>query len=100
MRNNQLRTDFLIHWTGKDIERDRSLLTEKHRAAYVDRLFNILAEGFWMNIPDEQINGSDGSWIKYSAPMTCYTEIRLSQTQEHAKQYGRAIAPCWVIWYE
>jgi hypothetical protein len=83
-----LRTDFLIHWTGKDIERNRSNLREAHRDAYVDRLINILHEGFWMTIPDEKIIGNNNSWIEYKAPMTCFTEVRLSETQEHAKRYG------------
>ena len=33
-----MRTDLLVHWTGHDIETDRSLLSPVLRAAYVARL--------------------------------------------------------------
>jgi len=61
----------------------------------VDRLFDIVENGFWMNAPKEQLTGgnaraSSGSIsYKYFANMTCFTEIRLSQCHTHAKQYGQ-----------
>lgn len=83
-----MRSDFLIHWTGKDIALDRSTLQDTDRADYIARLASILANGFWMTIFDERIQGNNGSWIKYETPMTCFTEVRLSQTRSHATQYG------------
>lgn len=83
-----MRSDFLIHWTGKDIALDRSTLRDTDRADYIGRLASILANGFWMTIFDERIQGSKGAWIKYETPMTCFTEVRLSQTVFHAKRYG------------
>lgn len=84
-----MRSDFLIHWTGKDIAPGLSTLGETHRADYIARLASILANGFWMTILDEEIKGNNRAWIKYETPMTCFTEVRLSQTLSHAEQYGR-----------
>lgn len=83
-----MRSDFLVHWTGKKFASDPSTLRDTHRAEYVGRLASILADGFWMTIPKERIEGRNGAWIEYEAPMTCFTEIRLSQTLSHAKRYG------------
>lgn len=83
-----MRSDFLVHWTGKDIAPDPSTLGDAHRADYVGRLASILADGFWMTKPNERIEGRNGAWIEYQAPMTCFTEVRLSQALSHAKRYG------------
>lgn len=83
-----MRPDFLVHWTGKDITLDLSALTDAHRTAYVDRLADIISDGLWMTEPKERIEGNKGAWIEYTAPMTCFTEIRLSQAQSHAARYG------------
>lgn len=83
-----MRTDFLVHWTGKDICLDSQALSDEHRARYVDRLADILGKGFWMTKPDEKIYGNKNVYIEYSAPMTCFTEIRLSQAKLHAQRYG------------
>ncbi len=83
-----MRSDFLIHWTGKDIALDPSTLRDTERADYIDRLASILANGFWMTIFDERIQGNNGAWIEYETPITCFTEVRLSQTLSHARQYG------------
>ncbi len=83
-----MRPDFLVHWTGKDISLDSSSLDDALRQAYVDRLAGIVVDGFWMTTPIEYIEGYNGSGINYKIPMTCFTEIRLSQTQLHARRYG------------
>lgn len=83
-----MRPDFLVHWTGKDISLKTAELTDAHRTEYVDRLHDILSRGFWMTKPVEKIKGTKESWIEYKAPMTCFTEIRLSQARFHAEQYG------------
>ena len=84
-----MRSKFLIHWTRKDTAQDRSTLRDTDRADYISQLASILANGFWMTKPHERIQGSNGAWIEYEAPMTCFTEVRLSQTLSHAEQYGR-----------
>ena len=83
-----MRTDFLVHWIGKDIVLDPLALTDADRSAYVDRLAGIVADGLWMTTPRERIEGNNGAWIEYTIPMTCFTEIRLSEAQSHSRQYG------------
>lgn len=109
-----LRSDFLINWTGaKDIEKeykegkckvlnDKSLsdkqreekyevLNDERRRKYVCRLRSTLIEGLWMTCPDERINGFNAyiETAEYSGyPITCFTEIKLSDTYEHTKRYG------------
>lgn len=83
-----MRTDLLVHWTGRDIATNRFLLDDAQRAAYVTRLADILSRGFWMTTPPEKIHGASESWIKYEAPMTCFTEVRLSDTELHTQRYG------------
>jgi hypothetical protein len=82
-----MRSDFLVHWTGKDIGTDPQDTAK--RAAYLDRLVSILTDGFWMTVPTERMEGFGPSFIEYHAHMTCFTEIRLSQASTHSKRYGR-----------
>ena len=85
-----MRSDFLVHWTGKDICKYPNELDTGKRNNYVDRLVDILTYGFWMTVPTpvERVEGFADSWIEYKTPMTCFTEIRLSQAQEHSSRYG------------
>jgi hypothetical protein len=82
------RSKYLVHWTGKDIQSDIFSLTDDQRQDYLVRLFSILEDGFWMTKPQEMIYGRGGSVITYKAHMTCFTEIRLSAAEDHAKRYG------------
>jgi hypothetical protein len=41
-----------------------------------------------MMTPEEKLSGRNGSWVAYDAPMTCFTEVRLSRAREHADRYG------------
>jgi hypothetical protein len=83
-----LRTDFLVHWTGKNIHTDPQTLSAQQRTAYVDRLLGLLQNGFWMTEPPERVLGRGASWFDYRAPMVCFTEIRLSRAMAHAAAYG------------
>lgn len=83
-----MRPNFLIHWTGKRIAVAVDELTPVKRRAYVDRLADILTHGLWMTQPVERIEGKTGAWIEYTTPLTCFSEIRLSQAQLHSHQYG------------
>lgn len=83
-----MRSDILVHWTGKNIQLDKSKLQDKERAKYVSQLRSILENGFWMTKPKERIVGNKGAWIEYETAMTCFTEIRLSQALSHARRYG------------
>ena len=90
-----IRPNYLVHWTGKDIASDPELLTDGDRRKYLDRLTDILHNGFWMTRPPEKLMGRHPRSPKggsvsftYEANMTCFTEIRLSQSVGHAKLYG------------
>lgn len=83
-----IRSNFLVHWTGKDIQTDINALSNEQRKEYIHRLIDILKNGLWMTIPSEVIIGKGGSNIIYFGPMTCFTEVRLSQASNHAEKYG------------
>lgn len=86
------RSHSVSHWTGKDIYIRSSDLTDFHRAEYHRRLMDTLENGLWMTRPNEELRGwSPGprpSTIKYQAPMTCFTELRLSGSHSHNAIYG------------
>lgn len=92
-----IHSDFLIHWTGKDIEEthnsnswDDGIYSKTDCPAlindYIRRLKDILKYGFWMThdtVQYEQIAEAP------PVPQTCFTELKLSQARKHARQYGR-----------
>ncbi len=88
------RSNYLIHWTGKDIATDLRNLSDDIRRKYVERLVGILHHGFWMMRPPERLKGANtransGSIsFQYNTPMTCFSEVRLSQSSHHAAAYG------------
>jgi Putative abortive phage resistance protein AbiGi, antitoxin len=97
-----MRSDFLVHWTGKDIrgaENSGQLTNPKTIDAnsaekYVTRLESILKNGLKMSRPQEKIIGGERSaripitQIVHSPPIVCFTENRLSQTFQHSSRYG------------
>jgi len=84
-----IRSNFLVHWTGKDISLSPAHLTKELRSLYVQRLQSILTDGFWMNVPGtETLKGGGKGIIQFRAHMTCFTEIKLSQVNSHAASYG------------
>jgi len=86
------RSRLLTYWTGRNIERNPNELNDEKRSEYLERLWSILEEGFWMNHIDEEVIGYSEvvshSSIKMTVPMICLTELRLSQSQEHNTRYG------------
>jgi hypothetical protein len=96
-----VHSDFLIHWTGKDIDRiydeqwhqsDKSKTSKNCDVTqrYLDRLYNILRFGIWMTEENEPPLCFDGTTIFVpNTPKTCFTELKLSESRKHAKQYGR-----------
>ncbi len=82
------RSDFLIHWTGKDIHRDYITLCDIQREKYLDRLRGTLCGGLWMMKIPEKFKLDAGPELRYEIPATCFTEIKLSDTYEHTKHYG------------
>ena len=95
---NTQRSNILVHWTGaKDIEKaynDAKSTDYKNDdircIKYVERLDTTLQEGLWMNGVDIEMYDSRDACVKciYPWPATCFTEVRLSETQNHAEQYG------------
>ncbi|MGD9015610.1 MAG: abortive infection system antitoxin AbiGi family protein [Candidatus Omnitrophota bacterium] len=86
-----LHTKFLVHWTGKDFHRPTDALDDNVRQQYVDRLIDILRDGFFMQrnqAEDERIYDSEGEWIQAVIARTCFTEIKLSMVKKHAQTYG------------
>jgi hypothetical protein len=78
-----LRSDFIVHWTGRRIEEKYQYNPEAKCEKYVKRLRDILREGLRMKIVEEQVHQ-----IQYSIPMTCFTEIKLSAIHKHTERYG------------
>jgi hypothetical protein len=99
------RSRFLVHWTGPDLEREPSKLTDKSRALYVERLASILERGLRLCSIRESvgyIHDSTGSHHGHSwrPRLTCFTEVRLSQASFHAREYGLlgiGFAREWVV---
>lgn len=87
-----LHTKFLVHWTGKDFHSPlTSQIDDRIRKQYIDRLADILKNGFWMqrnSEVSERIYDPNREWIQGSISRTCFTEIKLSMASKHAKQYG------------
>jgi hypothetical protein len=87
-----MRSVLLTHWTGKDVCMDPRLLNTDLRARYLERLRSTLRERLWMTVPHERLIGHAGpkhpARIEYHTPMTCFTELRLSQSAPHWARYG------------
>ena len=90
-----VHSDFLIHWTGKDIDNEyepdwydapRRRMDRRVIEAYLKRIGNILEYGLWMTEePEFRID----TVVVPPVNWTCFTELRLSLSMGHAKQYGR-----------
>lgn len=86
-----LHTKFLVNWTGKDFHSPIAALDDNIRNKYVDRLTDILENGFLMQKNEEKterIHDLNGEWIQASIARTCFTEIKLSLAKKHAQSYG------------
>jgi len=80
-----IHSKILVHWTGKDIENPPEANKSK---LYVDRLKDYYENGLFAErtkIPENTIRVKK---IKHLLRI-CFTEIRLSQAQTHAEQYGK-----------
>ena len=84
-----IHAKFLIHWTGgTDIE-DLDPSTPAYCEAYVDRLKSMLDMGLFMPVVEGKTHGQQDSSIQAGIACVCFTEIRLSQANEHAERYGK-----------
>jgi len=93
-------SDFIIHWTGKDIDSevgrqgkavtyaDRCKIERRITKKYMERLRSILKFGLWMT--EQQPGGETPPELAVdSFAMTSFTELRLSEVRAHADKYGR-----------
>lgn len=90
-----LHSHFLVHWTGREFHKlgePCSLKTAKGdsiREKYLERLEDTLKEGLFMKNGAETIRCiGESPMTTPRVPRVCLTEIRLSQSREHAKRYG------------
>ena len=94
-----IHSDFLIYWTGKDIDAlydkqwydtDKSKTSKSCNDEYIKRIYNILTYGLWMTEePEEKLTFVEVSLSVPAIPRACFTELKLSESRTHAKQYGR-----------
>ena len=96
-----VHSDFLIHWTGKDIDgqydpswhEEHNSMTRQQVvvACYIKRLRDILRYGLWMTEEDEPQTFLVGPQTIHipATPQCCFTELKLSESRKHARRYGR-----------
>jgi hypothetical protein len=91
-------SDYLIHWTGKDIDSqhdanwhtDHSSTTDDNvTTRYLDRLKGILRHGLWMMDDNEAITMAGRTYPRPRHFRTCFSELKLSIVRGHARRYGR-----------
>ncbi|MHB1349913.1 MAG: abortive infection system antitoxin AbiGi family protein [Desulfobulbaceae bacterium] len=78
-----IRSEFLVHWTGSDIE---SHGNKNKPELYLKRLLDDYANGLFAKRTDEAVvrRMTLKGIIRW-----CFTEIRLSQADQHAERFGR-----------
>jgi len=94
-----VHSDFLIHWTGKDLDclydsqwknSDKSTTDSVLAKKYIERLYTILKHGLWLTTEPESTRPVAGIQVTIpSTPKICFTELKLSESRKHARQYGR-----------
>jgi len=94
-----VHSDFLIHWTGKDIDylcdkqwykSDKSKTNKNCDGRYIKRLHDTLKYGLWMTVEEKNPLCFGNISISIpNTPQTCFTELKVSESRKHAKRYGR-----------
>jgi hypothetical protein len=96
-----IHSDFLVHWTGKDLDSkydpdwDSSGKSAVDRngelaRAYAGRLRNILRYGMWLTEePEVRFKAGNQDIMIPSVPKVCFTKLKLSESRNHARRYGR-----------
>jgi len=96
--NKSVHSDFLIHWTGYDIDEEhdrrwwnkKEIKINKHIIdPYLKRLKYILKYGLWMNNERDFIEFKNKKMKIPVVARTCFTELKLSETWTHAQKFGR-----------
>jgi len=86
-----IKSRFLIHWTGKDIQSDKPnyrTLAKEDRDRYTERLINTCNTGLWMMPNAEHISGLHDMGFHSFSHITCLTENRSDYYLQHAEKYG------------
>ena len=89
MTQNTTHSKLLVHWTGKNINLDNKKMDDDLRKKYVDLLKDDLCKGLCMNPGKETIYGKEDREVTAKIARVCFTEIKLTQTEEHSKRYGK-----------
>jgi Putative abortive phage resistance protein AbiGi, antitoxin len=95
-----VHSDFLIHWTGKDIDHEHqpTWYDDHHHSKtdkfvsdlYLRRLRDILTYGLWMTDEgDRKFRVGTHEITIPATPQCCFTELKLSESRSHAARYGR-----------
>lgn len=94
-----IHSDFLIHWTGKDLDCSydpqwdtsyKSTTDIVLSKKYIERLYTILKYGLWLTTEPEASWPVAGIQVTIpSTPKACFTELKLSESRTHARRYGR-----------
>jgi len=96
--NKSIHSDFLIHWTGYDIDekydpgwwnRKETKINKSVIAPYLKRLKYILKYGLWMNRETDIIEFKNRRIKIPVVARRCFTELKLSETWMHAQKFGR-----------
>jgi len=96
--NKSVHSDFLIHWTGHDIDaeydpgwwnRKENKINKSIIDPYLKRLKYILKYGLWMNKERDIIEFKNKKIRIPVVARTCFTELKLSETLIHAHKFGR-----------
>lgn len=92
------RSNTLVHWTGgKDIDPDYedSRKPEYYQKfdvrseRYLERLKGTLEGGLWMKRKLVEFYLDSGKTFSQAWPYTCFTGMRLSESRDHIRSYGR-----------
>ena len=86
---NSQHSDILIHWTSQELV-GQPLSDPNIQNAYVELLRSIYSKGLRFSCPKnlDVVVGVNSHTELPTRPIICFTELRLSQAQEHAHQYG------------
>lgn len=84
-----VRSDLLVHWTGKCIQRNHEALNQQQRQEYIERLCSILDSGLWINCMSIDISHATPKRdLSFPWPATSFTETKLPEAEAHTGYYG------------
>ena len=96
--NKSIHSDFLIHWTGLELDKEYDSGAWNSKATsvnneiigpYLKRLKYILKYGLWMNREKDYIEFKNQQVKIPIVARTCFTELKLSDTLADARRFGR-----------